>query len=85
MTVEIWRSVVGYDGYYEVSNRGRVRSLDRMVGGINGRAHMVYGRELRALHRLSGGVVVLSVDGEKVKHRVRDLVYRAFDGLDLEV
>lgn len=28
---EVWRDVVGYEGYYEVSNFGRVRSLDRIV------------------------------------------------------
>lgn len=28
---EIWRSVTGYEGLYEVSNFGRVRSLDRYV------------------------------------------------------
>jgi hypothetical protein len=31
MTDEIWRDVVGYEGHYEVSNRGRVRSLKRTV------------------------------------------------------
>lgn len=30
--LEIWKPVVGYEGFYEVSNRGRVRSLDRYVG-----------------------------------------------------
>lgn len=29
MTEEIWRPVVGYEGLYEVSSYGRVRSLDR--------------------------------------------------------
>lgn len=28
---EIWKPVVGYEGLYEVSTRGRVRSLDRRV------------------------------------------------------
>lgn len=28
---EEWRPVVGYEGYYEVSNHGRVRSVDRVV------------------------------------------------------
>lgn len=29
---EVWRDVVGYEGFYLVSNYGRVRSVDRMVG-----------------------------------------------------
>lgn len=28
---EVWKDVVGYEGYYQVSNMGRVKSLDRMV------------------------------------------------------
>lgn len=31
MEKEIWRAVVGYEGLYEVSNLGRVRSLERVV------------------------------------------------------
>lgn len=30
--VEIWKDIVDYEGYYQVSNLGRVRSLDRFVG-----------------------------------------------------
>lgn len=29
--MEIWKPVVGYEGLYEVSNHGNVRSLDRFV------------------------------------------------------
>lgn len=28
---EIWKSVKGFEGYYEVSNLGRVRSVDRVI------------------------------------------------------
>lgn len=34
-TVEEWRPVVGYEGLYEVSDWGRVRSLDRYVEYYN--------------------------------------------------
>ena len=34
---EIWRPVKEYEGYYEVSNLGRVRSIDRVVVDKNGR------------------------------------------------
>lgn len=30
-TEEIWKDVPGYEGYYQVSNIGRVRSLDRLI------------------------------------------------------
>lgn len=29
--MEIWRDVAGYEGYYQVSDEGRVRSLDRIT------------------------------------------------------
>lgn len=28
---EVWKDVVGYEGYYQVSNFGRIRSVDRYV------------------------------------------------------
>ena len=29
--MEIWKDVPNYEGYYQVSNLGRVRSLDRII------------------------------------------------------
>ena len=37
MTEEIWKAVVGFEGAYEVSNLGRVRSLDRYVDQPSGK------------------------------------------------
>ena len=34
---EIWKDVQGYEGYYQASNLGRVRSLDRMIITKDGR------------------------------------------------
>lgn len=28
---EIWRDIKGYEGLYQISNLGRVKSLDRIV------------------------------------------------------
>ena len=30
---EIWKDVVGYEGFYKVSNLGRVKSVDRLING----------------------------------------------------
>lgn len=34
---EIWKNINGYEGYYQVSNMGRVRSLDRYVNNEGAR------------------------------------------------
>ena len=28
---EIWKDILGYEGYYQISNKGRIKSLDRYV------------------------------------------------------
>jgi len=33
---EIWKPVVGYEGFYEISNLGRVKSLSRFVNRSRG-------------------------------------------------
>lgn len=34
---EIWKDIIGYEGYYEVSNLGRVRSKNRTIVYSNGK------------------------------------------------
>lgn len=84
---ESWRSVPEYEGRYEVSDHGRVRSLDRVEVRSNGHPHTVRGRILRpGAHRLSGGstsgklVVALCENGKQKTHLVHRLVARAFLG-----
>ena len=36
MTEEIWKSVVGYEGLYEVSNLGNVKAVEKIVGHPTG-------------------------------------------------
>jgi hypothetical protein len=46
-TREEWRPVAGFEGAYEVSSLGRVRSLDRWIDFGNGRGRNAPGRVLR--------------------------------------
>jgi len=49
---EEWRDIAGYEGYYQVSSLGRVRSLRRKVRhGFDGRLREVPSREYWARKR----------------------------------
>ena len=41
---EIWKPVKGYEGFYEVSNQGRIRSLDRICNSKLGSKRVVKGK-----------------------------------------
>lgn len=77
---EQWLPVVGYEGCYEVSDQGRVRSLDRKVlrAGVQ---KAVRGRVLAQGDSGSGRrAVSLSRDGRAKTARVARLVLEAFVG-----
>lgn len=80
MTEEVWKPVVGYERYYEVSSLGRVRSLPREVTQRNG---VVRKSPLRMRKTpLSDGYpqVSLMVDGRMKVTKVHRLVAEAFLG-----
>ena len=71
---EIWKPVIGYEGLYEVSNLGRVRSVDRLVKYSNGQIHLHKGRILSpGLVHKSGYLQVGLCNNGKTKHK---MVYR---------
>jgi hypothetical protein len=80
--METWRAVVGFERLYEVSDLGRVRSLDRVVQ--TGRGERKYkGRLLKRIKHNSGkgrSLVGLSRRGEQRLHLVAHLVADAFLG-----
>ena len=83
---EIWLPVVGYDGYYEVSNLGNVRSVDREVSGRNWKCPQGYkwikkGSMLKKLNKRNGyDQVNLYKDGSMKSVNVHRLVMNAFIG-----
>lgn len=76
--VEEWRSVPGYEGQYEVSSLGRVRSLDRPVRIRGGSYRVSKGRVLTPL-RHTGGYDAVHL-GRKNQRLVHELVALAFIG-----
>lgn len=41
VTQEKWMSVKGFNGIYEVSNNGRIKSIERVVNGKNGSKRLI--------------------------------------------
>lgn len=79
---EEWRPVVGYEGFYEVSNTGKVRSLDRCVQQRNMYkevTHIYRGRELKLKKHRDGYLVATLCKGKTMKcFQVHRIVASAF-------
>ena len=73
---EVWKAIPGYEGLYEVSDQGRVRSLDRMAVGRWGE-YKCYGRVL-SQHYQKYYSVELNVKGSRKRINVHRLVAMAF-------
>ena len=43
---EEWKDIPGYEGFYQVSNRGNVRSVNRLIKRCDGRVYMCNGRTI---------------------------------------
>ena len=77
---EVWKDIHGYEGYYQVSNFGRARSLDRTVEFSDGRKRFYKGKVLSP--RMSSGykLVDLKVNGRRKTFKFSQLVAMAFLG-----
>jgi len=80
MEKEIWKDIPGYEGLYQVSDLGRVRSLDRVVpNGRHGGTRKLKGKVLKAWpNSFSYLHVNLCKDGKCKPTKVHKLVAMAF-------
>lgn len=80
-TQEQWRPVVGYEDHYEVSDQGRVRSLDRIVQRRGCAPFTKQGKLLTPSPSKTGHMrVALTKDGNLKFQYVHRLVLAAFTG-----
>ena len=79
--MELWKDIEGYEGLYQVSNRGRVKSLKRNIIRTNGRTLPVRERILKPIMNLGYEHVILGNMNNKHKRKqlkVHRLVAQAF-------
>lgn len=72
---EIWKPITGYEGLYEVSNKGRVKRLERAIVDSIGRKRHLRERILKNSLKSCGYIYVNLYNGDKRVHR---LVAEAF-------
>lgn len=83
--METWKDIEGYEGMYQVSDAGRVRSLDRYVNHVTGK-RITRGKIMRP-HAMPNGyfTIGLSIGRRRRDYYIHRLVASAFienkDGL----
>ncbi len=75
---ETWKPVKGYEGLYEVSNKGNVRSVDRYV--MNGKGYCLLKGKPRKIYHNSKGYLKteLHKNGQGKQYFIHRLVANAF-------
>ena len=59
--MEIWKPVKGYENCYEVSDAGRIRSLDRTIVFKDGRKRKFYGQILNTQSTNNSGYITVGL------------------------
>ena len=77
---EEWRDVVGYEGLYQVSNLGRVRSVDKIIKTGRGYVSRLVKGKMKKIKVHSNGYleVNLSSNGKAKTYKIHRLVSMAF-------
>lgn len=77
--MEVWRSVKNYEGFYEVSNYGNIRSVDRYIVGKRNKTYTLKGRiKKKSIGGNGYHIVTLSKNGLDKQMLVHRLVASAF-------
>ena len=80
--MEVWKDIPGYEGKYQASSEGRIRSLDRELTCIYARTGKVFKKRTKGgLKRptlASNGYYIVNL-GHADLHCVHELVARAFN------
>lgn len=78
--IENWRPVVGWEGLYEISDQGRVRSLDRLIEFADGRRRLFHGKILK--HGFSKGYPRVNLSRDDVAYcaLIHQMVLASFVG-----
>lgn len=75
---EEWKDIEGYEGLYQVSNLGRIKSLARVIIRSDSKPNPINEKILKYGMNRGYCAVVLCKDGKKKMYKVHRLVAMAF-------
>lgn len=83
MSNEIWKDIPGYEGIYQVSNTGKVKSLERFVKN-SGRSGRLYKERILKPNPNKWGYlsVVLQKEGKRKDWKIHRLVLSIFNPVE---
>ena len=77
--MEEWVPVLGSEGSYEVSNLGRIKSVERWIERTDGKRNHIMERILTTT-RINSGYITVQLGRNGGKYLVHRLVWEAFNG-----
>jgi hypothetical protein len=76
---EVWKNIQKYEGYYQISNLGRLRSVDRVIKYKNGRLNKHKGREKNVKeYKTAYRIAILSKENKQKGFKISRLVAKHF-------
>ena len=78
----MWKSVIGYEGLYEVSDKGEIKSLPKIVINNGGKQYLKERIMKQGKHPQGYKLVGLTKNGFVTTHLVHRIVLEAFVGVE---
>lgn len=79
--IEVWRNIPDYEGFYQVSNFGRVKSIKRIIIRKNGTKYFCPEKLIKSVNHKGYKYLGLCKNGKVKTIGVHQLVLRAFVGV----
>lgn len=76
--MEVWKDIKGYEGYYQASSHGRIRSYDQYVNGYNGLKLRKGVTRNPHIYKEGYKSLTLSIKGTVKKYLVHRLIAETF-------
>jgi len=80
METEIWKDVIGFEGLYQCSSEGRIKSLDRIVKNHHNSTKLIKGRIKKLYTKAPYITISLGKEGKYYYNSMHRIIYESFYG-----